>query len=53
VTAAYESGSPARDLVRAADQSGSASIAMSTNTEMPQRMDTSSQRVAAALSRMQ
>jgi hypothetical protein len=43
-----ETGSLARDFVRAAGQSGSASIAVSTNTGMAQRMDTSSQRVAAA-----
>jgi hypothetical protein len=48
VTAAYERGSPARDLVRAADQSGSASIAMSTNTDMPQRMEGDREPVATA-----
>jgi hypothetical protein len=53
VTDAYESGSLARDLVRAADQSGSAWIAVSTKTGMPRRMEVSSDGIAAALSGMQ
>jgi hypothetical protein len=52
VTAAYESGSLARDLVRAADQSGSASIAVSTNTAMPQRMELDSDGGAAPFALM-